>query len=550
MNLEDKLKRIQTLQYIVASRWLLHAGIVALGIVQKVIDVAEFDFRIFGLLFVTYSYNFAYYLYLKRDPVNISRRGLSIVSVLQVVLDQLVYTLVLYTTGGVESLSFLFYFFTIFIAIILFREFQIILFSIFTIALYIGVIVLEYYAILPHYNRFYFDPGFYGNFGVTSNNVVTVVFILTFTSFFAAFISNLIRSRESGIASERDKIAAIIDNLVDGIIMLDREGHILLMNPYAQRVLQVRLNQVGSGILKPHDFSTSLQPLIHFITETGDDTVYRSEEIDIIEEDDRIVLQATALQMADSRGYTIGSLIILHNITREKDLDQMKSDFISVAAHQLRTPLATLKWLFKIMLDGDTGKLSDKQHDLLDKGFKRNNEVIEIVNSLLDVSEIEEGRFPYKFSEGSMSDTVNQVIEESAVHAERMNITLVNKVTAGIDHMNFDRQKIKIAIRNLIDNAIKYSHESGAVKIMLSKEEDNVIIKVVDGGIGMSDETQEKLFTKFFRGKEAAMKDPTGSGLGLYIVRSISEHHGGRIKFDSKLGEGTTFTITIPLTID
>lgn len=543
-----KLRRITLLRYIVGSRWVLHALLVVLGLIQKAIGVAEFDTGVFALIAFTYSYNLVFFLYLRRNPRDISERALRIISIAQVLLDQLSYTVVLYASGGVESLSFLFYFITIFIAIILFNEVEIIGLMFVTVALYVGVIALEYQGVLPHISRYAFDPGFYQNIGVTVHNGATVVFILVFTSFFAAFINNIIRQHQEDTASERDKVVAIMNNLADGIILLDHNGRVVLMNPYAQRLLHVHTRQYANKLLQSSQFPKSLRPLVDFIQRATREPVYESTELTLEEDREHTIIQATALQVTDSDNTNIGSLVILRNITKEKDLDQMKSDFISVAAHQLRTPLATLKWLFKLLLDGDGGALTDKQMDLIAKGYQRNDEVIEIVNNLLDVSEIEGGRLPFTFTETTLTDILKQVVDASQVHAQRKQVTVTLKQLHDLPPLKIDRQKIKMAVQNLIDNAVKYSNSNNAVTVEYSIDNDEVVVQIVDQGIGMSEETKDKLFTKFFRGREAVSKDPSGSGLGLYIVRNIIVKHGGSIDFTSQLGKGTTFTIRLPIT--
>lgn len=543
-----KQQRIQMLRYIVASRWVLHALIVVLGLIQKAIGVADFNWNIFGLLAITYGYNFAFYLYLHREPNRITTRGLFAISVAQVVLDQIVYTIVLYASGGVESLSFLFYFLTIFIAIVLFNELQIIALMLFTVVLYVGVLILEYEAVIPHFARYHFDPGFYQNIGVTVHNAATVVLIMVFTSFFAAFINNLIRQREEDIESERDKVVAIVNNLVDGIILLDHRGRVVLMNPYAQRLLGLHTREYTNTLLTPNKFKAPLHPLIHFIQSATREPVYESSELVIEDGEEHVIIQATALQVTDPEGANIGALVILRNVTKEKDLDQMKSDFISVAAHQLRTPLSTLKWLFKLLLDGDGGAMTAKQTDLIAKGYQRNEEVIEIVNNLLDVSEIEGGRLPLTFVSASLTDMLKELTEASRVHAQRKEVNIEYHQLAELPTMKLDRQKLKMALQNLIENGIKYSYPQQTVSVSVQLDNDEAIVKIQDTGIGMSDETKEKLFTKFFRGREAVNKDPSGSGLGLYIVRNIIEKHGGSIDIISTLGKGTTFIVRLPIT--
>jgi signal transduction histidine kinase len=543
-----KQQRIQMLRYIVASRWVLHALIVVLGLIQKAIGVADFNWNIFGLLAITYSYNFVFYLYLHRNPNRITQRGLFAISVVQVVFDQIVYSIVLYASGGVESLSFLFYFLTIFMAIVLFNELQIIALMLFTVALYVSVLMLEYEGIIPHLPRYHFDPGFYQNIGVTVHNAATVVLIMVFTSFFAAFINNLIRQREEDIESERDKVVAIVNNLVDGIILLDHRGRVALMNPYAQRLLALRTREYTNTILTPNKFKAALRPLVEFIQSATKEPVYESSELTIEDGGEHVIIQATALQVTDTEGANIGSLVILRNVTKEKDLDQMKSDFISVAAHQLRTPLSTLKWLFKLLLDGDGGAMTAKQTDLISKGYQRNEEVIEIVNNLLDVSEIEGGRLPLTFVSASLTDLLKELTEASRVHALRKEVNIEYQQTVELPAMKIDRQKLKMALQNLIENGIKYSYPKQTVTVSVGIDNDEAIVKIKDTGIGMSDETKDKLFTKFFRGREAVNKDPSGSGLGLYIVRNIIEKHGGSIDLESTLGKGTTFIIRLPIT--
>ena len=300
--------------------------------------------------------------------------------------------------------------------------------------------------------------------------------------------------------------------------------------------------------MQSSQFPQYLRPLVGFIQRATREPVYESTELTLEEDNDHMIIQATALQVTDSDNTNIGSLVILRNITKEKDLDQMKSDFISVAAHQLRTPLATLKWLFKLLLDGDGGTLTDKQMDLIGKGYQRNDEVIEIVNNLLDVSEIEGGRLPFTFTEAALTDILKQVVDASQVYAQRKQVTVELQPCELLPPLKLDRQKIKMAFQNLIDNAIKYSTVGKRVGVAYAIDNDEVVVTVTDQGIGMSEETKDKLFTKFFRGREAVSKDPSGSGLGLYIVRNIIMKHGGSIDFSSQLGQGSIFTVRLPIT--
>ena len=546
--LKHKASKIQTLKYIVFSRWFLHLGIVLLGLVQKIIGVANFNPQIFLLLGVSYTFNLSYYLYLRRDHHKITERGLYIISLFQVILDQLLYTVIIYATGGIESLSFLFYFLTIFVAIILFNEIEIIALTALSGFLYMGVIILEYYEIIEHQWRYNMDPGFYQNIAVTVHNSATVVLVIIFTAFFAAFIGRIIRSREEALIAESEKVTLTLNNFIDAVMVLDAEQHVVLLNPPAEKVFQVDAKKIFNKKFQRIPWPKHLQSIIDFIIKSFIDEVDHSQAI-TIDNNEKAVYQVNCLTIFDRHNQIRGFLTTLRDVTREKELDKLKSDFISIAAHQLRTPLSTIKWLFQMLLDGDAGTLNDKQQDLLSKGFQRNNEVIEIVNNLLDVSEIEEGRLPFHYDYCSLDKILDQVYHLGSDNAKQKNLNFIyKKSNTPLPVMKIDIQKIRVCIQNLVDNAIKYTLPQGKVALEVKVESENVCIKVSDNGIGIPLFDQNKIFTKFYRSHNATLEEPAGSGLGLYIVRNVILGHQGKIWFESQLNKGSTFYIKLPIT--
>ena len=549
--LDSKTNKIKTLKYIIFSRWFLHLAIVLLGLIQKFIGEAQFDPKLFVLLAVTYSYNLAYYIYLRKDINKITEKGLYVISLLQVLVDQIVYTFILYYTGGIESLSFLFYFLTIFIAILLFSEIEIIALTLLSGFFYVSVIILEYREIIPHQWRYLEDPGFFQNAATTFHNSATVLLIITFVAFFAAFIGRIIRSREEALKAETEKVNITLNNLMDGVVVLDSKNRIVLLNPTAGSILKVKIKQILNKKLKKELFTEELQPIIKYIIKCSEKKKDISKEISVRDDKEEIIFQVNCATLFDGQHNIRGFLTVIRNITREKELESLKSDFISVAAHQLRTPLATIKWLFKMLLEGDAGELNDKQRDLLNKGFYRNNEVIEIVNNLLDVTEIEEGKLPFKAEYYSLDKVLDQVYKNSKYNAKQKDITLTyKKPKYSLPLIKLDLQKMRICFQNLIDNAIKYTPSGGKVALNIGLEKKSIIVKVSDSGMGIEEEQKVNLFTKFFRSKRAISEEPTGSGLGLYIVQNIVKMHGGVIWFESEVNKGTTFFIKMPLTKD
>lgn len=228
-------------------------------------------------------------------------------------------------------------------------------------------------------------------------------------------------------------------------------------------------------------------------------------------------------------------------------LDQMKSEIISVAAHQLRTPLAAIKWTLKMLLDGDVGNISDAQKELLSKGFESNERMINLVNDMLSVDRLESGRIKYNFVPLQFEDLVDAMIQELLPIATKKEIQLrFIRSKDLLPKIKVDPDKMHDVLQNLIDNAIKYSSNGGQVTIELLHDNEKMQFSVKDSGIGIPKEQQEKIFSRFFRATNAVRNVTDGSGLGLYIAQSVVRRHGGDIWFVSEENRGTTFFFTLP----
>lgn len=231
---------------------------------------------------------------------------------------------------------------------------------------------------------------------------------------------------------------------------------------------------------------------------------------------------------------------------RLTELDKAKSEFISVAAHQLRTPLSAIKWTLSL-LDENSGNLTPEQRSLLLKGYESNERIINLVNEMLIVTRIEAGKVQYNFSLIHLEDMIDSVLLDFTGQAHARNITLVfEKPTTPFPYVNVDPDKIRDTIQNLIENAIRYTRDSGQVTISMKNENNFIKVCVKDDGIGIPAHQQSSIFNKFFRADNAVKTQTTGSGLGLFIARSIVNTHGGQMGFESTEGEGTTFYFTIP----
>ncbi|MBI4138176.1 MAG: HAMP domain-containing histidine kinase [Candidatus Wildermuthbacteria bacterium] len=233
---------------------------------------------------------------------------------------------------------------------------------------------------------------------------------------------------------------------------------------------------------------------------------------------------------------------------KEREIERMKTEFVSLAAHQLRNPLSVIRWTLQVMLEGDYGPVPKKQRELLQKTFESNESMIRLINDLLDVSRIEEGRYLYEPAFKDIVAVVNSMADKYKEEAERRGVALlVQEVSGGVPLVYIDEEKIRLAIQNLLENALRYTPRGGRVTIELSHDTKEVRVAVRDTGMGIPESQQRRVFQKFFRATNAKSLDSEGSGLGLYLVKNIIQAHGGSVEFQTQEGKGSVFTLRVPL---
>jgi signal transduction histidine kinase len=248
--------------------------------------------------------------------------------------------------------------------------------------------------------------------------------------------------------------------------------------------------------------------------------------------------------VANSVAITLGNL---EAEERQRTIDRLKSEFVAIASHQLRTPLSVIKWTLKMCLDGDLGNLNKEQREFLEKTYKSNEQMIDLVNDLLDVSRIEEGKLEYKFVRFDITELLKEVLDQYKPVINKKNLKLeTNTGETGKIIVKGDREKLFLAFNNLVDNAIKFTLKGGSIGILVKKQARKVQVTVKDTGMGMNRQDQEQIFTKFFRSEQAKRTQTYGTGLGLFIVKNIIEGHRGRIKVKSQEGKGTSVVCWLP----
>ncbi len=341
---------------------------------------------------------------------------------------------------------------------------------------------------------------------------------------------------------EKSKTLAIITNFTDGILVFDEENKLSLINRQAENFFDVKAkNLIGKSILELSAFP-ALESLIRLL---GREIIGIFRKELVINEN--LILEVSTLPVLREEE-RLGTLVIIHDVTREKIVEKMKSEFVSVAAHQLRTPLSAIKWTLRMMLDGDLGKITEEQKDFLFKTYQSNERMINLINDLLDVARIEEGRYVYKLTFVNIEDLIEHLINSYKEEVETRKIKLeFEKPEKKLPQVMLDVEKMELVVQNLLDNAIKYTPSGGQVTISLKPGKKEIEFSIKDTGVGIPKDQQGRVFTKFFRGTNVMRMETEGSGLGLFIAKNIIEAHGGKIWFESKEGKGTTFYFTLPV---
>ena len=231
---------------------------------------------------------------------------------------------------------------------------------------------------------------------------------------------------------------------------------------------------------------------------------------------------------------------------RLQRLDETKDEFISMASHQLRTPLTSIKGYLSMMLEGDMGKITPMQKQVLDEAFSSSERMVHLIHDFLNVSRLQTGKFMLEMEDTDLAKLVDDEVESLTRVAKSRDITLEFSNVAGELYMNLDNTKIRQVVMNFIDNAIYYSHPNTSIKIELSKRDDTVIFTVKDTGIGVPKNEQAQLFGKFYRASNARKHRPDGTGVGIYLAKKVIVAHKGDVLFESKAGKGSMFGFSLP----
>jgi signal transduction histidine kinase len=349
------------------------------------------------------------------------------------------------------------------------------------------------------------------------------------------------------LSIEHGKLSSLVESVRLGVIMVDLSLNVILANSTAKKMLgklpdeKIIFGDLSSRIKDSINISQALS----FYVKSGkplnvqeaviDDKYYRlfmSPVRDIIEK------------------IFIGAVVVMEDITEEKKLDKMRTEIVSVTSHQLRTPATIVKGNLEMVLGGDVGEITPDQKEILNDTYHGNERMIRLINDLMDVAKIDEGKFMVSLEPAQLEDVIADVVKAVSPLAIEKRVTLIyDYPTNKLLPVKINRQRVSQVIQNLIDNAIKYSsvEDKGLVHVNIEEGANSLEFIVKDNGIGIPEAEQLKMFERFSRGSNSTRLDPGGgSGLGLYIAKAVVEQGGGRVWFESKENEGTTFHATFP----
>lgn len=355
----------------------------------------------------------------------------------------------------------------------------------------------------------------------------------------------------TGLNEERAQTDAIFTSIGDGAIATDEFGRITRCNPAAVAIMGYKESEM-IGKWFPKVFVAvnpdgSLMSLIDRpITKAFLTGKSITEKISYRVKSGNIVPMAATVSPIILHGRPVGAIDVFRDITLEYEVDRMKSEFISLASHQLRTPLSAVKTYSHMLVDGYMGPVSPPQRRALRTIIESSNRMNELISTLLNITRIESGSITVTPKQVNLSRLTEEVGKEVRLSADNKSITLDLSLPRHPLLTRTDGLIAKEILSNLVVNAIKYTPEHGTVHISLRGRRYDVLFAVKDNGVGIPQFAQDQIFTKFFRAQNVVQRETTGTGLGLYLVKGLVDVLGGKVWFESIENTGSTFYFTLP----
>ncbi len=345
-----------------------------------------------------------------------------------------------------------------------------------------------------------------------------------------------ITQRESGTQT-------ILGAMQDGLLVVDARGHILLMNRTFEKLFAIRGGAVGAPLLESVRHAT----LDRLIGETlrGGKALQSELMLTDSQANAERHVEVSAVPMNDGLT-TTGAVVLFHDITQLKRLDQVRSDFVANVSHELRTPLSILRGYIETLLDNP--KTSREELSRILEVMERHSKRLGLlVDDLLNLARLEASDTNLDISQVRVRELFNNVIRDWEERLAAKRLEVIVDLPPNAPEIRADETRLQEVLYNLLDNAVKYSRENGEIRLQAAQHGSEIVLSVSDNGIGIGKDDLPRIFERFYRADKARSRELGGTGLGLAIVKHIAQLHGGRMEAESELGRGTTIRVILPI---
>ncbi len=359
---------------------------------------------------------------------------------------------------------------------------------------------------------------------------------------------------EEKLQREKMQDEAMLTSIGEGIIATDNKGTITMVNQATCEILGWKEKDLlGKFIVdvipmenkEGKTLNASERPITKLLSRGGSSALVSQSDYYIRKDKTKVPIRYTVTPIRIYENI-VGTIEVFYDMTREREIDNAKNEFVSIASHQLRTPLTTINWYLELLLK-DKLMDSGKRESYFNEVYRASYRMVALINSLLNVSRLELGTFTVEPKTVELSAVIDQTLNELLPQINAKGIQVEKNYQKEIPPILADQKLLSIIIQNLLSNAVKYNRRAGKIVIKLTSDDKKFLITIIDNGLGIPVQTQSKIFTKMFRADNARQYEPEGSGLGLYIVKKIIDITGGHISFSSEENKGTTFNVTFPI---
>jgi len=347
------------------------------------------------------------------------------------------------------------------------------------------------------------------------------------------------------ISFEKSRLRTIINNINEGVLVINTNGELAYFNNAALKNLDIADLNIGAYILDkiPKGISEIVNKYLN-----SAETIKKSYSTQVeIKPNYELVIEANCSPIIDIEEKISGIVVVLRNISEFKKVEMVKSQFVSMVAHELKTPIAAVQGFLKIIMDETLNVSYEQQREYISRSIIRLRSLLDLVNDLLDISRMEMKTKNREIENLNLIEILNSTIQFLELELSKKGVEIIKSYEKEIINFKADQNEITRLFTNILSNAIKYNKDKGKIYINVYYSTNYVNVEISDTGIGMKPEEKAKLFQEFFRAKNEFTRGVSGTGLGLTIVKRIVDSYHGKIEVDSEFGKGTTFKIQLPI---